>query len=352
MPKISVLIPVYNVEKYLRECLESLVNQTFKDIEFICINDGSTDSSLKILEEYAQKDSRIKIINKENSGYGASMNMGLDAASGEYIGIVESDDFVSSNMFEDLYNLAEKNNADIVKSDYYTYLTSKNQYKKAGRIIKFKCNKVINSKMQPKLLRMQAFIWSAIYKSEFLKKNNIRFLETKGASYQDTSFAFKTMALAERVYLTPKAYLNYRIDNENSSINSGEKVFAICEEYREITDFLNKNPEIKKYANPVKLHKQYNDYMWNLTRIDSEYIDIFVEKFANEFKVFYDAGELDGVNKINPKLIENRNAFREDVENYIQSVKFKKERRKQFSVHINASRVSIVLFGKQIVGIG
>ena len=131
MPKISVLIPIYNVEKYLRECLESLVNQTFQDIEFICINDGSTDSSLKILEEYAQKDSRIKIINKENSGYGASMNMGLDAASGEYIGIVESDDFVSSNMFEDLYNLAEKNNADIVKSDYYTYLTSKNQYKKA-----------------------------------------------------------------------------------------------------------------------------------------------------------------------------------------------------------------------------
>ena len=108
MPKISILVPIYNVEKYLRECLDSILNQTLKDIEIICINDGSTDSSLEILNEYSSKDSRVKIINKANSGYGASMNKGLEAASGEYIGIVESDDFIKTTMFEDLYNIAEK----------------------------------------------------------------------------------------------------------------------------------------------------------------------------------------------------------------------------------------------------
>lgn len=352
MPYVSILVPIYNVEKYLKECLESLVNQTLNNIEIICINDGSTDNSLKIIKEYASKDSRIKIIDKKNSGYGASMNQGLDAAVGKYIGIVESDDFVNKNMFEDLYNLAEKHNADMVKSDYYSYLSSKDQYKKAGRIAKFKTSRVTNSQEQPKLLRMQAFIWSAIYKNEFLKKNNIRFLETPGASYQDTSFAFKTIALAERIFLTPKAYLNYRIDNENSSVNSKGKVFAICEEYREITKFLNENPRIKQFANSVKLQKQYNDYMWNLTRISPEFIDDFIKNFSEEFSVFYKANELDGVPRIDLTLVQDKEAFRKIVEEYIQSQNAKKERRKNFSIHINRARISLVLFGKQIIEIG
>ena len=113
--KVSVLVPIYNVEEFLPECLDSLVNQTLKDIEFICINDGSKDDSLKILKEYAKKDKRILIINKKNSGYGDSMNKGLEKAKGEYIGIVESDDFIDLDAFEKLYNIAKKNDADVVK---------------------------------------------------------------------------------------------------------------------------------------------------------------------------------------------------------------------------------------------
>ena len=96
MPKVSVLVPIYTVEKYLRQCLDSLINQTLEDIEIICINDGSTDSSPEIIKEFQAKDVRIKVINKENSGYGASMNMGVDMATGEYIGIVESDDYAEN----------------------------------------------------------------------------------------------------------------------------------------------------------------------------------------------------------------------------------------------------------------
>ena len=99
-PIVSILVPCYNVEAYLRECLDSIVNQTLTDIEIICINDGSTDGTLGIIKEYAAKDKRIKIIDKENEGYGKSMNRGLDAATGEYVGIVESDYLDEPDMFE------------------------------------------------------------------------------------------------------------------------------------------------------------------------------------------------------------------------------------------------------------
>ena len=111
--KVSVIVPVYNVEKYLRECLNFLVNQTLKEIEIICINDGSEDSSLEILNEYASKDSRFVIINQENSGQSVARNKGLDIAKGEYIGFVDSDDWVDLNFFENLYSEAVKNNSDI-----------------------------------------------------------------------------------------------------------------------------------------------------------------------------------------------------------------------------------------------
>ena len=108
MCKVSIVVPIYNVEKYLRQCLNSIINQTLKDIEIICVNDGSTDLSTQIINEFAEKDNRIKIINKENSGYGASMNRGFDSATGEYLGIVESDDYADPCMFEKLYGIAKK----------------------------------------------------------------------------------------------------------------------------------------------------------------------------------------------------------------------------------------------------
>ena len=111
-PRVSIIIPTYNVETYLKECLDSVANQTLRDIEIICVNDGSTDDSLSILEDYQRKDDRIKIISKPNAGYGHTMNVGFDAATGEYIGIVEPDDYVELDMYETLYNEAIKNDVD------------------------------------------------------------------------------------------------------------------------------------------------------------------------------------------------------------------------------------------------
>ena len=123
-PKISIIIPIYNENKFLKQCLESIINQTLKNIEIICINDGSTDNSLEIIMEYIN-DNRIIIIDKKNSGYGDSMNQGLYISSGNYIGIVESDDFVDINMFNNLYKITKKGDIDIVRSNFYLFWRKK-----------------------------------------------------------------------------------------------------------------------------------------------------------------------------------------------------------------------------------
>ena len=118
---VSVIVPVYNVENYLAKCLDSILAQTLKNIEIICVNDGSTDGSPAILAKYAEKDSRIKVITQPNGGYGKAMNSGFKVAEGEYIGIVEPDDFILPKMYKTLYNAAKANDCEIVKSDFFRF---------------------------------------------------------------------------------------------------------------------------------------------------------------------------------------------------------------------------------------
>ena len=226
MTKVSVLAPIYNIEKYLDECLASLAKQTLKDIEIICINDGSTDNSPKILQKYAKKYSNFVVINKQNSGYGDSMNKGLEKATGEYIGIVESDDFIESDAFKKLYELAHKTKADIVKANYF-------YHSKEGDVL----HEVIkNQKLgtplsladDTSILLEEPGIWSAIYRRKFLQENKINFHTTPGASYQDTGFHFKSFYAARRIVYTNKAYLHYRVDNASSSVKSLEKNKLYC----------------------------------------------------------------------------------------------------------------------------
>jgi len=274
---ISVIIPVYNVEKYLRQCLDSVVNQTLQDIEIICVNDGSTDSSLQILEEYAQNDSRIKIINKSNSGYGASMNVGLDNATGEYIGIVEPDDFIGLDMYENLYKLASNNNLDFVKGSFYNYKSYPKESFDLNRCFADSqiCNKIIKPNLYAIAFNMGASIWSAIYKKEFLLKNDIRFLETSGASFQDTSFWVKVFLSADRAMFIDKVYNYYRIDNENSSVKSNSKIFCICDEMHELEKRYADNKEFMTIINSLKIET----YTWNYERLD--------KKGRKQFKPIY-----------------------------------------------------------------
>ena len=222
-PKVSILVPICNVERYLRECLNSLVNQTLREIEIICINDGSTDSSLSIIREYERRDERIVVIDKPNSGYGDSMNKGIELARGEYIGIVESDDFASLNMFETLYKEAAKNDLDVVRSNYYAHRTGEDSscdYLVENLAACGSYDKVFHPIDNPRVFMCQPAIWTSIYKKSMIDKEEVRFLPTPGASFQDTAFYFKAFYAANRVKLLKDGYLHYRIDNASSSVKN------------------------------------------------------------------------------------------------------------------------------------
>lgn len=289
--KVSIIIPVYNVEKYLRQCLDSIVRQTLHDIEIICVNDGSTDSSLQILREYADRDSRFKIIDKKNSGYGATMNRGFDAASGEYLGIVESDDYAESDMFEKLYKTAKEYELDVVKSGYYLYYSIPQERNEKIDIASCTmCNRTFcpsedfrANMEQVEFFNIKPTIWSSIYRSAFIRDNNIRFNETPGASYQDASFNFKVWTCANKVQLLHESFLHYRQDNENSSVNSKGKVFCVCDEYAEIQKFLDEHPYKKGKLEYVKNRIKFDSYMWNYERLAPKYKYIFLERASMEF---------------------------------------------------------------------
>lgn len=291
-PKVSVVIPCYNVEKYLRQCLDSVINQTLRDIEIICVNDGSKDSTLSIIQEYADRDERVKIIDKPNAGYGDSMNRGFDMATGEYLGIVESDDYAELDMFEKLYTCAKEHDLDVVKSGFYFYYSKPEERNIPNPIASWTTSHrtfcpttAFASKMEMvEFFNIKPTIWSAIYKKDFIRSNQIRFNETPGASYQDASFNFKVWALAKRVRLMEECFLHYRQDNEASSINSPGKVYCICDEYEEMERFLDAHPVEKGILEPVMVRIQYDSYNWNYGRLAEPLQREFIQRFHDDFE--------------------------------------------------------------------
>ncbi len=288
-PKISVLVPIYNVEKYLRQCIDSIINQTFKDIEIILLNDGSTDSCPQICDEYAIKDSRIKVIHKPNSGYGATMNVGLDKARGKYIGIVESDDWIEPEMFAFLYSQIENSNCDFVKEKHYIYDTkSEKSFVNKAFVDNELLNKIIKPTDFENVFMSAPSIWAAIYCSDFLKKNNIRFNETPGASYQDTSFWFKVLIASQKALFADNCHLHYRSNNANQSVNDKRKIFCICDEFEHIEAYMNEhNIHDENIRNIIQKQKIYK-YMWNLRRLEKNGRKIFVESKGKELQKIFE----------------------------------------------------------------
>lgn len=226
--KVSVIIPVYNVEKYLRRCLESVANQTLKEIEVICVDDGSTDSSFDIIGEFAEKDARFTAVRQQNGGAGAARNNGLDRARGKYLSFLDSDDFFDEKMLEESYTCAEKYGADFVVFQSDQYHEDTNEFKSVGWTLRYgelpPYQPFNRRAMTDNVFKVfVGWTWDKLYSREFVLKNNLRFQEQRTSN--DMLFVFSAVAVAKKIAYVEKGKIlaHQRRNNKDSLSNTREK---------------------------------------------------------------------------------------------------------------------------------
>ena len=247
--KVSIILPSKNVKDYVSECLESVINQSLKEIEIICVDANSTDGTREIIEKYMQRDPRIQLLDDTKGSCGYAYNIGIAAAKGNYVGFVETDDYVSTNMFEKLYAIAESNNLDYVKVNHINFIDLDGEHffeeEKIFNIKPYEKNYgvIINPSKYPEVNWFDHCMWNGIYKNKFLKENNIKLNESKGASYQDHGFQWQTMLKARRVMYIDDAYYYYRNDNTNASMKNLNGIVKDYGEFIFVKDIITKMTE-------------------------------------------------------------------------------------------------------------
>ena len=253
-PKISIIIPCYNVEKYLRECLDSVVNQTLKDIEIICVNDGSTDGTQKILEEYSKKDDRIALINKPNGGLSSARNAGMEKVHGEYLAFLDSDDWVDLNFYEKLYNAAKLENADSAIGKINIYSEYDKQISQSKQISYIK-HSVIRHVKDKRHVIYSCSVWGKIYKTSVVKNNKLRFVE--GIYMEDVPFTFAVAIIANKYVIVPDTAIYYR-EHERS-------IMANVRNTKELFDIFKCIDACEKFLQEIqiedKTRKQYQNIL-------------------------------------------------------------------------------------------
>lgn len=246
MPKISVIVPVYNVEKYIDKCLKSIVNQTLEDIEIIIVNDGTLDKSVDIIEKYVKENpTKIKYYEKKNGGLSSARNYGLEYATGEYIAFLDSDDYIEPNMYEEMYKLAKKESADMVECDFiweWEYgkkiFDKRREYKTKEEMMK-----------KPRVVA-----WNKIYKREIINKYKIRFPE--GLIYEDMELFYKLLPHLNKISYINKYFVHY-IQREDSITNKQtEKIEDIFKILDNIFDYYKEQNLYNKYEKELKYMKK------------------------------------------------------------------------------------------------
>lgn len=305
MAKVSIIIPVYNAEKYLEECLESIMVQTLKDIEVICVNDGSTDKSGQILNEYAKKNSRIKVIHKENGGVVSARNVGYDVATGKYIGFVDSDDWVEPEMYEKLYEIAEREGVDLVTSGYFmegNYTTLHLDTLEAGVYKKDKYNSLLDQmiyRSDKKETGLRASICCKLFKKE--KFQVVREIIPKELTISEDKMCLIRFALeCESAYVQKEAYYHYRMNNASVVHSENPKYLQAVNEVYQYIRTLYTHPRFTSemrtqaeiYITELTI-KGINTFLGfqnkNLLWIDPYWLDNLP---SNSRIVLYGAGEL------------------------------------------------------------
>ena len=291
--KVSVVVPAYNVEKYIKKSLDSILNQTLRELEIICVNDGSTDNTKKILEEYAEKDNRIKIINKENGGLSSARNVGMQVAIGEYLGFVDSDDWIEPQMYEKLYEKAKADNSEMVICSVYKYddkakqVVNDDKYYTLGYFPDEYFKSPFNhNETKDFLLQIPVMAWNKIYKRDFIEQKGAQFPE--GFIFEDGPFFFLIYFDMKRVSLVREQLYYYRVNRPHSIIDKGGKNYV---DIIHITELLYKEMVKLPYYEKIRNYffkEKFNDALYRYRTMNKKYKKHFYEKM----KDFYSNIEL------------------------------------------------------------
>lgn len=322
--KVSIIIPVYNVEKYLRQCLDSVVDQTLEQIEIICVNDGSTDGSQQILEEYALKDVRIKIINQENSGPGMARKTGLNNVNGNFIAFVDSDDWVKLDAYEKLYKNALSNNSDIVISNLCIYDEHKNEYTNNKFDIAdfFDENTDFNNfifdytDIKPLLLNGFTECTNKLYRTEFLRKYDDFYFPKHISLGEDVPLNIQVLLRARRISYCQKIFYIYRISNLDSTCHTSvksEKIFEIFSFIDKVEDILLANHIMDIYKNEFFIFQITHLKHW-FHKCD----EILKEKYYDTMKQYFMKIDVD-----ESEIIKLNLDFGDDFQNIMNSDSYK-----------------------------
>lgn len=336
LPKVSVIIPIFRVEKYLEQCITSVRNQTLTDIEIILVDEGDDDECFEIMQIEARYDQRIIILHKKHGGYGASCNAALAIAKGEYIAILEADDYILPNFYMSLYVLIKENDADIIKSPYLERIDQQlhicNFADKLNAKIK---SSVFGIETYPEILTYHASIWSCLYRNEFLRKNNIKFKENPGSGYVDNDFRINTLLKAKKIFWHDKAGYVYNLDNENSSTNKYD-LMRMALNWLDIHETINmkfkKNKDVILPALMVdEYYSLFRPYLFYTANGNND-IDIIISKIIHNLKFRYIASmPVSKVKKIRIALtiysFKNRilKIFIRRLEEFVDMIKISKE---------------------------
>lgn len=276
-PAVSVVVPIYKVEKYLRECVQSILSQTLKNIEVILVDDGSPDGCPAIVDEFAKKDKRVIAIHQKNAGYSTAVNKGIALAHGEYIGVIESDDWIEPDMYELLYTSAKENNTDITKGMFSKYNSTLPKGQQDELFInpckidlRFAPDGVFTAKDWPQIIGFHSSLWSAIYRANFIKK--IKIVDTAGASYQDFPFMVDFITKAKRITVVKKVLVHWRNDPDqgNSTSATGKKLLLMGRNTLSGLEILKKSGQYDALKEPFFAHALWTNIEF-FHKIDPEY---------------------------------------------------------------------------------
>ena len=286
-PKISVIVPVYNVEGYLRKCLDSILNQTFANIEIICVNDGSTDGSRKILEEYKNKDSRIKIVDKENGGLSSARNAGMKTAKGEFYSFIDSDDWIDITMLEKLYNNITEFNSDISICAVHQFDETKqmiddsNPYYTLGYFNSSFDNRAFSYKdTKPFIMDVCVMAWNKLYRRSLIDECSAEFPD--GLIFEDGPFFFSIFFKTNRVSIVREFLYYYRINRKNSIIQKAGKKFLNVIDVVEIMYTKIKDLPDFDDIKYTFFRKKVEDFIYRFEHLNSKYKAAFAKKLKKE----------------------------------------------------------------------